>query len=177
MKAITLRSGTKVQSLKGIMEYEEKKKEEEKEQEDEWVEVQVKKELGLQPPKHMVNTQVEGQKEDQKKEVKPYKPPAPYPKRLGKQEHVQKFTKFLETFTDLHINIPLVEAIAQMPKYVKFLKELISSKKKLKRFGTITLNKECSTIVSSKLPLKRKTSKECHYTLLCRYFKFFKGSL
>ena len=62
----------------------------------------------------------------------------------------------METFTELHINIPLVEAIAQMPKYVKFLKELISSKKKLQNFGTITLNKECSAIVSSKLPLKRK---------------------
>ena len=59
----------------------------------------------------MVNTQVEGQKEDQKKEVKPYKPPAPYPERLGKQEHAQQFTKFLEMFTDLHINIPLVEVI------------------------------------------------------------------
>ena len=130
VKLITLKSETKIQPLKGTMD-EEKKKEEEKEQEDEWVNVQVKKEPGLQPPKHMVNTQVEGQKEDQKKEVKPYKPPAPYPERLGKQEHVQKFIKFLETFTDLHINIPLVKAIAQIPKYVKFLKELISNKKKL----------------------------------------------
>ena len=80
MKAITLRSGTEVQPPKGTMKYEEKKKEEEKEREDEWVEVKVKKELRLQPPKHMVNNQVE----DQKKEVKPYKPPTPYPERLGK---------------------------------------------------------------------------------------------
>ena len=63
--------------------------------------------------------------------IKPYKPPIPFPQRLTKQEHVQKFIRFLETFTDLHINIPLVKAIAQMPKYVKFLKELISCKKKL----------------------------------------------
>ena len=46
-----------------------------------------------------------------------------------------------------------------MPKYVKFLKELISNKKKLQNFGTITLNKECSAIVSSKLPLKCKHSR------------------
>ena len=39
VKAITLRSGTEVQPLKGIIEYEEKKKEEEKEREDKWVEV------------------------------------------------------------------------------------------------------------------------------------------
>ena len=67
VKAITLRSGTKVQPPKGTMEYEEKKKEEKKEWEDEWIEVQVKKEPGLQPPKHLMNTQVEGQKEDKKK--------------------------------------------------------------------------------------------------------------
>ena len=59
-------------------------------------------------------------------------------------------------FRKLHINIPLVEAIAQMPKYAKFLKELISSKKKLQEFETITLNKECSAIISSKLPMKRR---------------------
>ena len=59
-------------------------------------------------------------------------------------------------FKKLHINIPLVEAIAQMPKYAKFLKALISSKKKLQEFETITLSKEYSAIISNKLPLKRK---------------------
>ena len=59
-------------------------------------------------------------------------------------------------FKKLHINIPLVEEITQMLKYAKFLKELISSKKKLQEFETITLNKECSAIISSKLSLKRK---------------------
>ena len=59
-------------------------------------------------------------------------------------------------FKKLHINIPLVEAIAQMPKYAKFLKELISSKKHLQEFETMTLNKECSAIILSKLPLKKR---------------------
>ena len=59
-------------------------------------------------------------------------------------------------FRKLHINIPLVEAIAQMPKYAKFLKEIISNKKKLKEFKTITLSKECSVIISYMLPSKRK---------------------
>ena len=43
-----------------------------------------------------------------------------------------------------------------MPKYAKFLKELSSRKKKLQEFKTITLNKECSVIISSKLLLKRR---------------------
>ena len=43
-----------------------------------------------------------------------------------------------------------------MPRYAKFLKELILSKKKLQEFETITLSKEYSAIISNKLPLKRK---------------------
>ena len=52
--------------------------------------------------------------------------------------------------------MPLVECLAQMPKYAKFLKELISNKKKLQEFETVTLTKEYSTIISNKLSLKRK---------------------
>ena len=88
--------------------------------------------------------------------IQPYEPPIPYPQRLKKREHDQQFAKFLERFKTLHINMPLVECLAQMPKYTKFLKELISNKKKLQEFETVTLTKECSAIISYKLPLKRK---------------------
>jgi len=54
----------------------------------------------------------------------------------------------------LKINILFIEAIAQMPKYTKFLKEIIGSKKKLVEFKTITLNEEHSAIVLKKLRLK-----------------------
>ena len=60
----------------------------------------------------------------------------------------------MEILKKLQINIQFAEAIFQMPKYVKFLKELNSSKKNLQEFETITLNKKCSAIVLSKLPLK-----------------------
>ena len=63
--------------------------------------------------------------------IRPYEPPVPYPQRLKKQEYDQQFAKFLERFKTLHINVPIVECLAQMPKYAKFLKELISNKKKL----------------------------------------------
>ena len=43
LKAITLRSGTKIPTLKATVEYEEKRKEEDKEQEEEWVEVKMEK--------------------------------------------------------------------------------------------------------------------------------------
>ena len=56
----------------------------------------------------------------------------------------------------IQVNIPFVEAIAQMSKYAKFLKDLISNKKKLEEMETVTLTKECSALISDKLPHKRR---------------------
>src|SRR5262249_7368298 len=43
-----------------------------------------------------------------------------------------------------------------MPKYVKYLKEIMSNKRKLEDLATITLNKECSAILQNKLLQKLK---------------------
>ena len=43
-----------------------------------------------------------------------------------------------------------------MPKYAKFLQELLSNKKKLGQLSTITLSEECSTILQNRLPKKLK---------------------
>ena len=59
----------------------------------------------------------------------------------------------------LHINIPFVEAISQMLTYVKFLKKLLSKKEKLEEVSEVTLNEECSTILTKKLPTKQKDLK------------------
>ncbi|XP_048227244.1 uncharacterized protein LOC125369274 [Ricinus communis] len=41
-------------------------------------------------------------------------------------------------------------------KYAKFLKEILSNKRKLEDLGLVTLNEECSAILQNKLPLKRR---------------------
>ena len=56
-------------------------------------------------------------------------PPLPYPQRFNKEVKDQHFHKFLEIFKKLEINIPLAEALEQMPLYAKFLKELINKKR------------------------------------------------
>ncbi|XP_027338067.1 uncharacterized protein LOC113852002 [Abrus precatorius] len=43
-----------------------------------------------------------------------------------------------------------------MPKYAKFLKDLLSNKKKLEELATVTLNEECSAILQNKMPEKLK---------------------
>ncbi|KAK1587423.1 hypothetical protein Q3G72_012697 [Acer saccharum] len=72
--------------------------------------------------------------------------------RLRKHKDAHNFAKFLKIFKKLHINIPFTEALAQMPKYVKFLKELLANKKKLEDFEMVPLNEECSAILQNKLP-------------------------
>ncbi|XP_075499401.1 uncharacterized protein LOC142537792 [Primulina tabacum] len=48
------------------------------------------------------------------------------------------------------------ETLAQMPSYAKFLKEILSNKRKLVDFETGKLSEECSAILQNKLPPKLK---------------------
>lgn len=61
-----------------------------------------------------------------------YVPPVPFLQRLQKAREANQFLKFLEVFKKLHINIPFADALAQMPSYVKFMKEILSKKRNSK---------------------------------------------
>ena len=67
-----------------------------------------------------------------------------------------EFTKFLEVFKKLHINIPFADALSQMPSYVKFLKDILSNKQKLEEHTTVALTEEYSAILQNKIPQKLK---------------------
>jgi len=43
----------------------------------------------------------------------------------------QQFGKFLEALKKLYINIPFTVALSHMPSYAKFLKEILTNKRKL----------------------------------------------
>ncbi|XP_022883158.1 uncharacterized protein LOC111399906 [Olea europaea var. sylvestris] len=88
--------------------------------------------------------------------VKAYVPPIPFPQRLQKHKLDKQFQKFLDVFKKLHINIPFAEALAQMPSYAKFMKDILSNKRKLEDNETIKLTEECSAILQHKLPPKLK---------------------
>ena len=83
-------------------------------------------------------------------------PPIPYPQRLKKHKLDKQFTKFMEVFKKLHINIPFADALEQMPSYVKFMKDILSQKRRLADFETVNLTEECSAILQRKLPQKLK---------------------
>ena len=58
----------------------------------------------------------------------------------------------MEVFKKLHINIPFANAFEQMPSYVKFMKNILSRKRRLSEFETMNLIEECNAILQRKLP-------------------------
>ncbi|KAL5563392.1 hypothetical protein UlMin_033139 [Ulmus minor] len=82
------------------------------------------------------------------------RPPPPFPQRFQKQQQDKKFQKFLDVLKQLHINIPFVEALEQMPNYVKFMKDMLMKKRRFGEFETVALTRECSAALQSKLPPK-----------------------
>ncbi|CAJ2653502.1 unnamed protein product [Trifolium pratense] len=88
--------------------------------------------------------------------IPPYvKLPYPHLKKKKDKEESQ-FKKFMEMFTKLQVNVPFGEALEQMPVYAKFMKDLLSGKRKLKDDENIALSEECSAILQRKLPPKLK---------------------
>ncbi|XP_073126150.1 uncharacterized protein [Henckelia pumila] len=55
----------------------------------------------------------------------------------------------------LNINIPFADALMQMPSYAKFLKEILSIKRKLGEHAMISLTENCSALVHNKIPPKQ----------------------
>ena len=82
--------------------------------------------------------------------------PIPYSQRLKKNKFDKQFTKFMEVFKKLHINIPFANELEQMPSYAKFMKDILSKKRRLSDFETVNLTEECSAILQRKLPQKLK---------------------
>ncbi|GJW35151.1 hypothetical protein Tco_0058071 [Tanacetum coccineum] len=85
---------------------------------------------------------------------KRYKPKIPYPQRLRKEKMEAQYGKFIDMIRAIRINVPLVDVLAGMPKYGKFLKELISNKHKIKQISAAFLSDECSTMIQNKVPPK-----------------------
>ncbi|KAJ9187034.1 hypothetical protein P3X46_002532 [Hevea brasiliensis] len=117
----------------------------------------------IEKSKDQAEKNEEKAKKDQEQEAKktkklpePYQPPLPFPQRFQKAKLDKQFGKVLEVLQKLYINIPFTKALSQMPSYAKFLKEILSKKRKLEDYGTVALTEECSAILQNKLPPKLK---------------------
>ncbi|KAM2564666.1 hypothetical protein TB2_012931 [Malus domestica] len=60
-----------------------------------------------------------------------YEPPMPYPERLKPKVKDQQLADFIKTLSKDQINLPLIDAIKNIPSYAKFLRDDCTKKKKL----------------------------------------------
>ncbi|CAN6588659.1 unnamed protein product [Malus baccata var. baccata] len=85
-----------------------------------------------------------------------YEPPMPYPERLKPKAKDQQLTDFMKTLAKVQINLPLIDAIKNIPCYAKFLKDVCTKKKTLVHSEKVILTEQCSAVLLHKLPPKKK---------------------
>ncbi|KAL9399457.1 hypothetical protein Peur_008418 [Populus x canadensis] len=83
-------------------------------------------------------------------------PRAPFPQRLGKPKHDLMNSEIYELFKQVKVNIPLLDAIKQVPSYAKFLKDLCTVKRRLNVKERAFLTEHASAIIQFKTPPKYK---------------------
>jgi len=83
-------------------------------------------------------------------------PKAPYPDRFLATKKGGKFEDILEVFKQVQINIPFLDAIQQVPSYAKFLKDLITVKRKTNVPKKVCLTEQVSSILQCRLLIKYK---------------------
>ncbi|CAJ2642326.1 unnamed protein product [Trifolium pratense] len=76
--------------------------------------------------------------------------PLPFPQRAVKSKREHQFDmdrEILDVFKKVEVNIPLLEAIKQIPKYAKLLKEMCTNKRKLKGNSRVNMSRNVSAII------------------------------
>ena len=80
-----------------------------------------------------------------------------FSKDNAKKNMETQFSKFVSMFKKLNVDIPFSEVLEKMPQYAKFMKEILSKKRKLSdEDATVELTEEVSAIIQQKLPPKLK---------------------
>ena len=68
----------------------------------------------------------------------------------------EQFSKFLEIFKKIEINISFIEAVTKMPNYAKFMKDILSKKKNIAEERIVSLTATCTAVIQKSLPAKMK---------------------
>ena len=89
-------------------------------------------------------------------DITKYIPRAPFSQRLERSKKDGQYGDILELFKHVQINIPLLDAIKQVPAYAKFLKDLVTAKKKTNVPKKAFLTEQVSALILNKYPIKYK---------------------
>ncbi|KAK8601019.1 hypothetical protein V6N12_050864 [Hibiscus sabdariffa] len=83
------------------------------------------------------------------------RPPPSFPQMLKKQKQEFQYKKFFDILKQVHINLPPVESLQQMPNYVKFLKDMVYRKMRIGEFETVAATEACLAMMHNKVPAKK----------------------
>ncbi|CAN6552310.1 unnamed protein product [Malus baccata var. baccata] len=83
-------------------------------------------------------------------------PNVPFPRRFAQSKKEESEKDILDTFRKVQVNIPLLDAIKQVPKYAKFLKELCTTRKRISNKEVVKVSQNVSAVLQRKLPPKCK---------------------
>ena len=90
------------------------------------------------------------------KDTASHVPSAPYPHRLRAPKKVNNHSEIYELFKQVKLNIPLLDAIKQIPSYAKFLKDLCNVKRKLGANKEAFMTEQSTSLIRNNLPPKYK---------------------
>nr|XP_016489219.1 PREDICTED: uncharacterized protein LOC107809136 [Nicotiana tabacum] len=107
-------------------------------------EVPKKKKNTAHPEGELVPKPVEGNKKDNKgpEPVIETRPPPPFPQRLQKQKDYAMYKKFLDILSQVSVNLPLVEILHEVPKYTRYLRDIVANKRRHVEFEAVALTEE-----------------------------------
>ena len=155
-KAITLRSGKEVgsdpQPSKSNQTEDEKMQSEEEEQ----GQATARIEPSLPQQQSHPNSATKGKLVSNSVISNPIPPNAPFPRRFAQAKKDESDKDILDTFRKVQVNIPLLDAIKQIPKYAKFLKELCTTRKRAANKEVVRVSENVSAVLQRKLPPKCK---------------------
>ncbi|XP_070049726.1 uncharacterized protein [Nicotiana tomentosiformis] len=93
---------------------------------------------------------VEKKKEENSRREEPeaskHMPTLPFPQKLSREKLDKQFERFLDVLKQVHVNLPFTEVLSQMPAYAKFLKEILTKKRKIEETSVVKLTEHCSEI-------------------------------
>lgn len=99
------------------------------------------------------------------------RPPPPFCQRLKQKNEERKFQNFILMLKKLPINIPLIDSQEQMPRYVKFMKDLVMKKRTVSHELAQDLH-YCKTFATRSLVQKKEDLRAFTISQHIRFFSF-----
>nr|XP_009791412.1 PREDICTED: uncharacterized protein LOC104238673 [Nicotiana sylvestris] len=79
-------------------------------------------------------------------------PALPFPRKLYREKLDKQFERFLDMLRQVNVSLPVTEVLLQIPAYAKFLKEILTKKRKIEETKVVKLIEHCRAILQNKIP-------------------------